>query len=132
MAQELSFSSPKREKERTSILLDGEQLWARRPKAAKLIEIMRMVNMEDSTDPSNVDALDEFLDQVMEPDTAARLRERMDDADDDFDIDTLVVIMEGLQETWSARPTGSGSASPAPPARKRSARRSTASVRSLA
>lgn len=133
MTAPLQFTSPARDHEsnRTPFQLDDELLYAIKPKTASLVKLMKSVNTENEDDPRNVDALDEFIDLCMEPASAKIIRDRMDDPDDGFDLDTLVEIMEALQAAWTDRPTGPSSGSSGRRATPRSGRRSTANARSV-
>lgn len=112
--------------ERTPFSVDGEVLWAVRPKAGQLMALVRSYNA-GADEFEQVKVLEGFLDLCLEPETAAVLRDRMDDPDDGFDLEHVQALMEGLQTHWFARPTGRPSSSSG--TRRRTGRGSTARAR---
>jgi hypothetical protein len=77
----------------------------RRPKSAFFVHIAKM---ETGSDEEKVRSVDTILDRVFDEDSAQHLRDRMDDDDDDFDIEDVGKIVQRLQEVWApGRPTGS-------------------------
>lgn len=133
MTTPMTFTSPERDldKVRTPFNLDGEILFAIQPKAAILLNLAKQVNVENEEDPANIRALDEFVDICMEEATAVRLRERMADPEDGFDLDTLVQIMQALQGVWADRPTGRPNDSSGRQPTRRPGARSTGNARSV-
>lgn len=127
MAQkDLSFTTPQRELGIvTPFVLDGETLSAVEPKASQLLAITRGLSDDDML--AEVGIIDAFMDLCLTEETATRLRERMDDPQDPFDLDTLTNIIQALQGAWSKRPTGpSGPSSQQP---RRTGKASTARAR---
>src|SRR5262245_6358476 len=80
-------------RERTPFQVDDELLWAIRPKGGQLLGLIRTAS-ESMTDFEEARVIDQFIEMAMEPDTAARLRERLDDPDDGFDIEHLTSLMQ--------------------------------------
>lgn len=111
---------------------DDTVLTGTRPKQAVLLRIVGA--MGDDSDPmAQAAAFDQFLDKVLDGDSVAHLRGRMEDDDDDLDLDHPLVVQmfETLIGVWygpRARPTGGRRGSSVPPSR--SGTRSTARSRS--
>lgn len=103
-------------------ILDGEEMSAAVPKAAILVNLARKALDPTVDEREQIELLDEFLDDCMTDETAARLRERLADKDDHFDYTDVTRIVDALQgefaerpptkpaaSTRSRRPTGKGS-----------------------
>lgn len=77
--------------------VDGEVYYARRPR--KLAEVMTMVSRaaaRRASLPDQMWAVLDFLDKVIEPESARLLMDRYDDDDDPFGVEDLLQIMERL------------------------------------
>lgn len=124
----LSFTSPDATpRELTPIDLDGEMLYAVIPKGGMMLELaIRAASAGD--DLAQAQLVDDFLTLVMEEESAARIRERLTDPDDPFDVEpTLVEMINGLQALWGkGRSTKSR---PSSARRRRTGPRSTATAR---
>lgn len=131
MTEPLAFTSPSRaEAPRTPFELDGERLIAIKPKLATLIYLIREMGGENNAD--DMALVEGFLEQAMEPDSAKRIRERLADPEDGFDVDVLNQILNALQEVWySDRPTGQANGSSSRRSTRRRGAGSTANVRSV-
>jgi hypothetical protein len=105
--------------------LDSTLLKARKPKSASLL---RMAQAADADSLTQVQALQEFIEESLTPESRDVLFGRLDDPDDDFDIADMAPIANWLVGEFTARPTGRRSASSASP--KRTGSRSTARSRS--
>jgi len=129
---DLDFTSPERVIEHTPFVLDGEKLLAVKPKGGQLLALAKDVRALQAAhdELGQAEIIDRFMEMCMEPDSAARLTSRLTDPEDDFDLDTLTLIIERLQEVWTARPTGPSSGSSQ--RRRTTGRASTARVRSSA
>jgi len=133
----MEFTSPDRERERTLFRIDGEDFYALKPKGGQMLRlgieaaaIQQRTGGTGDVDLSDALIIDGFMDTCFEPETTDRLRERLEDPDDNFDIDTLMEVMQALERAWGRRPTGrSGGSSQRRP---RSGRTSTARARSKA
>lgn len=130
-AEVLQFEAPKTEVNRSKLTPfrvgdDPTILVARLPKSAVLIN---MVKAADDPDPlKQAMVVEDFMDGALLPDSAAYLRRRFTDPDDDWDYDVLIPIINQLKERWGLGPTGSRTGSAKPPARRGG--RSTGSSRS--
>lgn len=115
----------------TPFKVDDEMFMARRPKGGQLLAMTRGVtNMDALDDLGQAHLIDDFLDICMEADTADRLRERMEDPEDNFDVDDLAAIVQALQAVWGkGRPGRSGTSSRQP---RRTGRSSTGRARKRA
>lgn len=143
----LHFEDPNADRDRTSdrqpfrIGDDDTILWARRPKLAALINIAARIG--DADDVALAGAALDFLQVIVEgpvydedseggiillSDSRGYLTERIEDEDDDLDIDALIPPMEHFLGKWYGRPTGPRGASAR--SRKRTGTRSTVRRRS--
>lgn len=117
------LTTPERARVLTTVDLDGETLHAVKPKGGQMLAMARAIEgLPD--DLAEMKLIDSFLELCMDEPSRDRLRERLDDPEDDFDLDTLTELMDRLKEAWADRPTGP-SRSSSPP-RKRTGRASTA------
>jgi hypothetical protein len=92
-----------------------QTLWARRPKDVQLTYLMsKMTGRRAGTLAAAGSYLDFFM-SVLDDDAADIIEERILDPDDDFEIDDVQEILEGLMEQWSGRPTRSSSGSTGSP-----------------
>jgi hypothetical protein len=105
---------------------DDTVLIARRPKMAALMNLAK--GLESDNDLEKVRVFDEFLDTVLEPESAEYLRDRFDDPEDDLDLDALDKPLQYLVGRWYKRPTGSRPASQRSP--RRTGKASTVRARS--
>lgn len=96
-------------------------LVARRPKAALIMKLYRLT--ESASMVQQLESIDVFIDTTMDADSAAYLRDRFEDPDDEWDYDVLTPVIKALTAQWFDRPTGRSSASSRRPSR--SGRRST-------
>jgi hypothetical protein len=123
----LHFEDPNADRDRTGdrqpfrIGDDDTILWARRPKLTALINIAARVG--DADDVAMAGAALDFLQVVVEAESREYLTERLEDEDDDLDIDALIPPMEHFLGQWYGRPTGPRGASAR--SRKRTGTRST-------
>lgn len=113
----------------TPFKVDGELYYAKRPKGGQLMALARgMQDADNMTEIEQVQILDSFLDLCLDADTAAALRDRMEDPEDNFDVDDLIPLIDALQAVWgkgpAARPRSSSSR------RRTTGRASTARARS--
>lgn len=105
-AQPLDFHSPARVLEETPFMLDDEPMVAIKPKGGQLLSLAKDIRLMADTDPlAQTEIIDRFMAMCMTPDSSRRITERLEDPDDDFDVDTLTVIIQRLQEVWTDRPT---------------------------
>lgn len=112
----LDFTTPTRDLHQVTVFkLDGEALEAVEPKSARFLSLVRSIDTSDEFQQAGL--IEDFLDLCMTEATAARLRERLDDDEDPFDLDTLTQIIRGLQEAWTRRPTGPSATSSGRPKR---------------
>ena len=97
---------------------------ARRPKIAVLLRCVKALG-DDQDELAQVAAFDDLLDRILEPESAAALRERLEDDDDDLDLDSpgIANMFQTLVGLWYGRPTGRRPASRRSPSR--TGRRST-------
>lgn len=125
-----TFSTSEPSSDRLKIVdfeLDGEKLSARRPKTAAFLAL---ADTQDSQNPiDQVRAVKVFMDECLVPDSRDHIQDRLDDPDDEFDLDDIVPIINWLIEELSttSRPTGRPTASSGRP--KRTGSRSTARSR---
>jgi hypothetical protein len=135
----LHFEDPNADRDRTGdrqpfrIGDDDTILWARRPKLAALINIAARIG--DADDIAMAGAALDFLQVIVEgpvydqdgttllSDSRGYLTDRIEDEDDDLDIDALIPPMEHFLGQWYGRPTGPRAASAR--SRKRTGTRST-------
>ena len=102
-------------------------LTGKRPKLAVLLRLMTIMN--DDTDPvAQAGALDQFIEKVLQPESAGHLRDRLEDEDDDLDLDSpgIVMMFQTLVGLWYQGPTGGGAASrrsPSPTSKRSTGRR---------
>jgi hypothetical protein len=108
---------------------DDTVLVANRPKQAALLNVAKAVGgLDDADELGAAGMLDDLLDKIIDADSAAYLRERFDDPDDDLDLDVLEPIMKQLIGLWYGRPTGRRPGSSGSP--QRTGKRSTVRRRS--
>jgi len=101
--------------------LDGIRLFARKPKSVSFI------GLTDTMEMDGVDAIKgtlRFMDEALLPESRDHIQARLDDPDDDFDVDNVVPILNWVIEEFTNRPTGRPSPPPQP--RRRTGSRSTA------
>jgi hypothetical protein len=117
------ITTPERTRVTTTVDLDGETLHAIMPKAGQMLAMTRAIEgLPD--DLAEMKLIDSFLELCLDEPSRDRLRERLDDPEDDFDLDTLTDLMNQLKEVWADRPTGPSTASSQRP--RRTGRASTA------
>jgi hypothetical protein len=122
----LDFTSPETVPHvKTPFKIDGELMWAVRPKGGQMMAIARDYQAAAGDELAELRMIEEFLDLCLEPEAADRIRERLSDAEDPFDVDTLVPLIEALQTAWSGR-QHTGRPSSSSPRRRRTGRTSTA------
>jgi hypothetical protein len=123
----MQFTTPEQIRETVVFVLDGEELHAIRPKGGVMLQLaIKAKGANDEFEQAII--VDGFLEDVMEPDTAERLRERLYDPNDAFDLDTMGEIINALQARWGKDQRTKSQRSPA--RRRRTGTRSTAPVRS--
>lgn len=123
----LDFTTPEpAPRVHTIVRLDGEELVAVEPKGGQLMALQ----MAELTGVPEAKIINDFLDLCMEPASAARIKARLIDSDDPFDMDTLGRIIAGLQEAWTNRPPTKPAASSKQ--RRSTGRTSTANTRRVA
>jgi hypothetical protein len=84
--------------------------------------------LTEGTDAEQASIVNQFIDIVFDGDAAEHIHNRLEDPDDDLDIDDLGPLVEWLSGEFAARPTGSP---PASTARRRAiSKRSTGGVAS--
>ena len=88
-------------------------LVGKRPKLAVLLKLASVLT-DDSNELAQAGALDGFIDKVLTEDSAAHLRARLEDEDDDLDLDSpgFVMMFQTLVGLWYGGPTGGRGASP--------------------
>jgi hypothetical protein len=109
---------------------DDETVYhGRRPKMAILLKVAAALD-DDSNPMAQAMAFDRLIEKVLEPDSAAALRERLEDEDDDLDLDSpgIQSMFQTLMGLWYGGPTGKRPASRG--SRPRTGRRSTVRARS--
>lgn len=106
--------------------LDGETLYARRPKTNAFLALADFADSDDAY--VQIRGVRTFMEECLIPESRGVIQERLDDPDDEFDLDDIVPIINWLIEEMSARPTGRPTASSGRP--KRTGNRSTARSRS--
>lgn len=120
------FTTPTKDSRPTvEFTIDGDKVRAVQPKGAFLLDLAALSASASELEQSRVITL--FVDKVFDADSKALIHDRLNDDDDDFDVDDLTPVIHWLQELWTGRPTGPPSAS-----RRRSqksGRRSTARAR---
>lgn len=87
-------------------------LVGKRPKLSVLLKLMAV--MSNDADPLGQAAgLESFISKVLMPDSAEHVHGRLDDEDDDLDLDSpeLILMFEYLVGLWYGGPTRSGAAS---------------------
>lgn len=107
--------------------LDGEEFTAYPPTTGQMA--LMLSTQADSRDvATQVAGLIDFLDGILDEHGQETFRRRLLDRDDPFDFDDVNMILDGLVEEWTARPTNppSGSSS----SRQTGGRKSTAKPRS--
>jgi hypothetical protein len=90
---------------------DEKVLTAVRPKMAILVRVLAALG-DDSNPMKQAIELERLLDKVVDEDSAAHLRERFYDTDDDLDLLVLGPVIETLVGKWYGGPTGKRPASP--------------------
>lgn len=111
-------------------LADDETVYhARRPKMAVLLRVVRVLG-DDTDEMAQAAAFDDLLERVLEPESAEALRNRLEDDDDDLDLDSpgIANMFQTLVGLWYGRPTGRQPASRRSPSR--TGKRSTGRARS--
>lgn len=103
---------------------DDTVLIGKRPKLAVLLKLMNVMN-NDADPMAQAAGLDQFIDRVLTDESAAYLRSRLEDEDDDLDLDSpgFSMMFQYLVGLWYAGPTGSPAGSPR--SRTRTGQRST-------
>lgn len=109
---EQSFEVKKRKVKRAAAeftLADDPEvlLTAYKPKAAILLPIASLLNNAKHDELAEAQAIDMFLDMVLAAESRDYIKGRLNDPEDDLDVDDLTPIIEWLQGQWSERPTGS-------------------------
>lgn len=106
--------------------LDGDTLYARRPKTNAFLALAEYQNNDDPY--AQIRGVRTFMEECLIPDSRGIIQERLDDPDDDFDLDDIIPIINWLIEELSTRPTGRPTASSGRP--RRTGNRSTARAHS--
>lgn len=121
-------TEPEKEDERVIVEfeVDGATLQAMRPKTVAFINLAE--TQDDETGWRQMQAVREFMDECLLPDSRELIADRLEDPDDPFDISNMVPIVNWLMGEFTTRPTGRSSGSSARP--KRTGQRSTARSRS--
>lgn len=83
----------------TPFELDGEQLYAHKPKDSVALWISRMLVDEDDIS-AVVGGYEKFVHYVFPAETRTHIMGRLEDADDDFDLDEVNQILTGLFTVW--------------------------------
>lgn len=130
-----SFTTEKTDDEERPLVefeFDGHMLTARKPKTAAFVALVR-VNDDDGAESAN--GVMRFVRDSLTPESRAYLMKRLDDPDDDLDVENLVplvnwVVEEFTGEEGNERPTGPSNGSS--PQRRRTGSTSTARSRSAA
>lgn len=106
-------------------------LVAHRPKLALLLDLVGVMT-EDTNPVAQAASLQQFIDVVLEKESAAHLHKRLRDPADDLDLDSpgFTMMFQTLVGLWYQGPTGGRSASSRSPAR--TGKRSTVRKRSQA
>jgi hypothetical protein len=107
--------------------LDGTSMTARKPKTYAMVD---MANAADGDSLTQVKALIQFMNEVLDEKSRGHIQHRMADPDDTFDLEDLAPISNWLMEQFTGRPTTRSRASAARPRKTGSA--STARARSQA
>lgn len=84
--------------------LDGETFTAYPPTGGQLAIVMASMGRHSDASEKIVGVID-FLDSILEEEGQARIRERLLDRNDPFDLDNIEEILNYLVGEWSARPT---------------------------
>ncbi|MFC6544999.1 hypothetical protein [Nonomuraea salmonea] len=106
------------ESERIRLVIDGVAYYAvKHKKTPEILAQLSRAAARQAKLPDQIWAVMEFLDQVVEEESAVRLRARYDDPADDFGLEDLFDIMEKLAKKLS--PAGQASKGPAPARRRR-------------
>jgi hypothetical protein len=84
--------------------LDGETFTAYPPTGGQLALVMASVG-KHSQAVERVVAIIDFFDSLLDDEGQARIRERLMDRDDSFDLENVEAILDYLVKEWSARPT---------------------------
>lgn len=98
-----------------SFTIDGEAFSFKPPKTAALVLPILSINFDDLEDPKNLTAIKERYDWLsagLSDEQAARVEEKLRDPKDDFDLDDLNAVIDGLVTAAAARrptPASSGS-----------------------
>lgn len=93
--------------------VDGEEFTAYPPTPAQYAYHVRE---QASGDPSRqIAGIINFLDMLLDEQGRKRFEERLLDRDDDFDLDEVSEVIQGLVEEWSSRPTSKASGSSSSP-----------------
>jgi hypothetical protein len=121
-------TEPEAEEDRVIVdfALDGATLQAMRPKTVAFISLAE--TQDDETGWRQMQAVRDFMDECLLPDSRELIADRLEDPDDRFDVTDLVPIVNWLMGEFTTRPTGRPSGSSARP--KRTGRPSTARSRS--
>lgn len=101
----------------------------KRPKMAILLQVASA--LDDDTNPfAQATAFNELIDKVLEPESSEALHARLEDEDDDLDLDSPGIenMFQTLVGLWYGGPTGKRPASRG--SRPRTGRRSTVRARS--
>lgn len=123
----LDFQTPDRHDERAwqTMTLDGVPLQVRKPKGAFFVQLATKMG---GSELAQAAAVDEVLDKVFDDESREHVRARLDDDEDDFDVEEFGAILQRLRSVWGKGRGGSASGSKSQP--RKSGRRSTARSRS--
>lgn len=106
---ELEFTTKPKARDVRTFTIDGHPVTATKPKDA-FIKTMGLMEGGGS-DLAKLEAIDLWLERVFDTASAAHLKARLDDADDDFDLEDMGQVNAKLLEVWADRPTTRPSAS---------------------
>lgn len=101
----------------------------KRPKMAVLLKVAAALD-DESSPFAQAQAFDRLIDKVLEPESVEALRERLENEDDELDLDSPGIenMFQTLMGLWYGGPTGKRPASRG--SRPRTGRRSTVRARS--
>lgn len=91
-----------------AVSLVGEEYTVVPPKASFAIKIaVRSKQSENTRDPDfAMSSIYEWIDAAFGKEVGQRIRERLDDSDDQLDIDHIATLMQKIMEFASGNPTG--------------------------
>jgi hypothetical protein len=100
---DLSFKASKKDRSPLTFDIEGDkrQYTFKPPKTAAMV--MPMLDSDDDLDAAR--AYFAWLDKGLDEEDRAHLLDRLNDDTDDLDFDDLEVIVEGIVEAVSGRPT---------------------------